>query len=183
MAAPKREEYVDKRPGFCIKSGARDAAGGIVDLSIITDASQGFEYTLEGNKYDVCNATSYEACGFNGQDKTPSKIIRAVKGDIHIDALDGDIILKGRNIRIVSTDGSGEITLNSLKNVTVKSPIANIDGTNVNITGKNNVSLGGGSTELFGKMSQSEVKGTDIILEPINAFLSGAIKWLKLFTP
>lgn len=183
MAAPKREEYIEKKPGFSVKSGSRDYAGMVIDYSVVTDANQGFEYTIEGNKFDKCNGTSYETCGYNGQDKTPAKITRAVKGDIHIEALDGDIILKGRNIRIVSTDGSGEITLNSLKNVTVKSPIANIDGTNVNITGKNTVGLGGGSTEIFGKMSESQVKGTDIILEPINAFLSGAIKWLKLFTP
>jgi hypothetical protein len=183
MAAPKREEYIDKRPGFVIKSGSRNYAGEVDDLAIITDNTQGFEYTVDGNKYDRCNATSYETCGWKGQDKVPSKIIRAIKGDIVIEALDGDIVLKGLNVRLVSTDGSGEITLTSLKNVTVKSPIAHIDGTNVNISGKNNLSLGGGSTELFGKMSQSEVKGTDVILEPINAFLSGAIKWLKLFTP
>jgi hypothetical protein len=183
MAAPKKEEYVDKKPGFAVKSGCKDLSGRIIDYAVITDASQGFQYTMDGNKYDECDGTSYETCGFKGQSKLPAKVLRAVRGDIHIEALDGDIILKGNNIRIVATDGSGEVTISSLKNVTVKSPIANIDGTNVNITGKNNVSLGGGSTEIFGKMSESQVKGTDVILEPINALLSGAIKWLKLFAP
>ena len=35
-----------------------------------------------------------------GKDE-PAKIIRAKNGDIHIDAMVGDIVLKGMNIRIV----------------------------------------------------------------------------------
>lgn len=183
MAAPKREAYTDKKPGYVVKSGERDYAGQVIDYSVTTDTNQGFQYTVGGTKYDACDGTSYEVCGFKGQDKVPAKVLRGVKGDIIIEALDGDIILKGRNIRIVATDGSGEVTINALKNTTIKSPVANVEGTNVNISGKQSVGLGGGSTEVFGKMSESQVKGTDVILEPINAFLSGAIKWLKLFTP
>ena len=183
MAAPKREAYTDKKPGFVVKSGERDFAGQVIDYSVTTDTNQGFQYTVNGTKFDACDGTSYETCGFKGQDKIPAKVLRGVKGDIIIEALDGDIILKGRNIRIVSTGADGEVTINSLKNTTIKSPITNLDGTNVNVSAKQALGLGGGSTEIFGKMSESQVKGTDIILEPINAFLSGAIKWLKLFTP
>lgn len=183
MAAPKRESYTDKKPGFVVKSGERDYAGKVIDYSVTTDCNQGFQYTVDGTKFDACDGTSYEICGFKGQDEIPAKVLRGVKGDIVIEALDGDIILKGRNIRIVGTGADSEVTINSLKNATIKSPVTNVEGTNVNVSGKQSIGLGGGSTEVFGKMSESQVKGTDVFLEPINALLSGAIKWLKLFTP
>ena len=181
--ADQAKEYYEKKPGYVVKSGCLNAAQQPIDYSVTTDAGQGFQYTLDGNKYDVCNKTSMEVCGILGQENVPAKVIRADIGDIILEALSGEIVLRARSIRIVAQDGSGEVTINAGKNITIKGPIANIDATNLNLSGKNNVSVGAGAYESFGKVSQSEVKGTELIQEPINSFLSGAIKWLKFFIP
>jgi hypothetical protein len=177
------KEYYEKHPGYVIKAGSIDPAGIPIDISIITDLGQGFTYSQNGNKFESCNQTSYESVGWTAQDKQPAKVIRAEKGDIVFEAITGDIILRANNIRIIAKDGSGEVTISSNKNITISAPIVNTDSTNVNISGKNNVSVGAGAFESFGKVSQSEVKGTEIVLEPINSLLSGAYKWLKLFLP
>ena len=57
------KQFVEKRPGFVIKSGTRDAAGKNIDYAMFTDRGQGFEYTHEGNKHDVTNKCSSETCG------------------------------------------------------------------------------------------------------------------------
>jgi hypothetical protein len=186
--AQQPNEYYEKFPGgFQVSSGVPGIDGKLTDYSVTTDQGQGFIYTQEGNKWDVTNQHSYDLSGCSPKDPIPSdqpaKIIRAASGSIHIEALNGDIVLRARNIRIIAEDGSGEVTIQSGKNITIKGPIANIDGTNVNIQGKSNVAMGGGSVETFGKMSSSQLKGTDIFLEPINSLLSGAYKWIKNFIP
>ena len=94
------KQFVENAPGFVIKSGTRDAAGKNIDYAMFTDRGQGFEYTHEGNKHDVTNKCSSEVCGeFVGKDEV-AKSIYAMGGNIVIDAKDGDIILKGLNIRI-----------------------------------------------------------------------------------
>jgi hypothetical protein len=181
-------EYYKKYPGgFQVSSGIPDPDGKVIDYSIVTDYGQGFTYTQEGNKWDITNNVSYELAGCDTKSPVPpgkpAKIIRTTSGDIHIEALSGDIVLKANNIRIIASDGSGEVTIQSGKNITIKGPVANIDSTNVSVSAKNNIGLGGGSVETFGKMSSSQLKGTDVILEPINSFLSGAYKWIKQFIP
>ena len=76
------KEYLDKKPGFVIKSGIKDAAKNTVDFSIITDNGQGFEYRVDGVKLDHCNAQSYEVCGRDVSAGQPAKIIRAMRGNI-----------------------------------------------------------------------------------------------------
>lgn len=190
MTEQPNEYYEKFLGGFQVSSGVPGPDGKTIDYAVITDKGQGFSYTQEGNKLDVTNRWSYELVGCNPKDKIPggsngkpAKLIRAASGNINIEALDGDIILKGKNIRIIASDGSGEVTITSGKNITIKGPVANIDSTNVSVSAKNNVALGGGSVETFGKMSNSELKGTDVCLEPINSLLSGAYKWIKLWIP
>ena len=50
----------------------------------------------------------------------PAKVIRAKNGDIHIDAMNGDIVLKGANIRLQATDSMGEVTVNAGKQVATR---------------------------------------------------------------
>jgi hypothetical protein len=186
--ADQPNEYYEKFPGgFQVASGVPGPDKVMIDYAVATDHGQGFSYTQEGNKYDVTNQVSYDLSGCDTKNPIPSgqpsKVIRAKTGNISIEALSGDIILRAKNIRIIAEDGSGEVTIQSGKNITIKGPVANIDSTNVNVSAKNNIGLGGGSVETFGKTSVSQVKGTDVFLEPINSFLSGAYKWFKKFVP
>lgn len=172
------KEYYEKKPGFTVKSGVPDSANKKIDYSVITDNLQGFKYTEEGNKYDNCNKTSYELCGKEVSEGEPAKIIKASNGDIIIDASAGDIILKGMNIRISAKDGVGEVTLNSAKHISLNAPITSIKGTNTNIYGSNNVSVGGQAVDLAGGMQFSTGQLTDILQ---GSFLGQIIKVLDKF--
>ena len=89
---------------------------------MFTDRGQGFEYTHEGNKHDVTQALLKRAENFSGKDEV-AKGIYAMGGNIVIDGKDGDIILKGLNIRIEGQDGSGEVTIANL-NKSKKAPLS-----------------------------------------------------------
>jgi hypothetical protein len=175
------KEYYEKLPGFVIKSGLPDASGKIIDYAIITDNAQGFEYTTEGNKLDFCLKTSMEVCGKEGQDKKASKVIRAVKGDIVIEALSGDIVLRGMNIRIEATDGTGEITINSAKQVSIKSPIINQKGSNINTVGSNSASIAAQAVDTVGNLQNSQAASVDIGQASLLGKLLGVLTKFKQF--
>jgi hypothetical protein len=175
------KEYYEKKPGFVIKSGTLDAAGKITDYAMITDNTQGFEYTTDGNKNDFCLKSSMEVCGKEGQDKVPSKVIRAIKGDIIIEALSGDIVLRGMNIRIEAKDGSGEITINSPKQVSIKSPIINQKGSNINTVASNSASIAAQATDTVGNLQNSQASSIDIGQASLLGKLLGVLTKFKQF--
>lgn len=170
------KEYYDKKPGYVIKSGTPNPAKQITDYAVITDNAQGFEYTAEGNKYDFCNKSSEEICGKQGQDKVPSKVIRAIKGDIVIEAVSGDIIFKGMNIRIEAKDGSGEVTINSPKQVSIKSPIINQKGSNINIVSSNSASIAAQAVDTLGNLQNTASSTPDITQGSFVSKLLGSVK-------
>jgi len=155
------KEYYEKKPGFIVKSGVEDLAGKIIDYAVFTDNGQGFEYTTDGQYMQQCRKTSYEACGFDGKDGEPAKIIRAKKGDIIIEAMDGDIILRGKNIRIVALDGTGEVTVVSGKHFAVNAPVQSFKGSNSNTVMSNSVSTGAQATDTTGNMQNSQNSGAE----------------------
>lgn len=142
------KEFYDKKPGFVIKSGTtHSATGKKIDYGVVTDLGQGFIYTQDGNKYDNCDQVSYDIAGCDKQkpipEGQPAKIIRTESGNIIIEAMSGDIIIRGKHVRIESTDGNGEVTINSAKQVSVAAPIASIKGTNTTIYGSKSVDVAG----------------------------------------
>lgn len=172
------KEYYEKKPGFTVKSGVPDSANKKIDYSVITDNAQGFKYTEEGNKFDLCNKTSYELCGESVSKGEPAKIIRASNGDVIIEAISGDLILKGMNIRVVAKDGVGEVTINSAKQIALSAPITSVKGTNTNVLGTNNVSIGGQAVDAGAGMQFSSGVLTDILQ---GTFLGSAIRVLTKF--
>lgn len=126
---PKR--HIDKKPGYETKSGTTDPDNKKTDLAMFTDNGQGFHYSKEnGMKLDLCFGTSYELCGADiTTDGIPGKVIRAENGNINIEAMNGEVVIKAKSIRLVAQDGSGEITLVSAKQVAINSPIQNFKGT------------------------------------------------------
>lgn len=159
---PEQEkEYYEKKPGYIVKSGTVDAAGRIIDYAMFTDNGQGFEYTMDGQYMQKCDKTSYELCGIDNQEKEPAKIIRAKRGDIVIEAMDGDIILRGRNIRVVALDGTGEVTVVSGKHFSVNAPVQNFKGSNSNTVMSNSASIGAQATDTTGNMQNSQTSGAE----------------------
>lgn len=175
------KEYYEKKPGFIVKSGTPDLAGKKIDYAIFTDLGQGFEYTQEGNKYDACKKTSYETMGKDVNEGEPAKVIKATNGDIIIEAVAGDLILRARNIRIVAMDGSGEVTINSAKHVSIQAPIQSFKGTNLNTVMSNNISLGALSIDSTGIMQNTQNTGSEEQQSSILSQLLGVVKKFKKF--
>ena len=181
MSEQQPKEYLDKKPGFAIKSGIKDAAGDTVDFSIITDNGQGFEYRVDGVKLDHCNAQSYEECGKDVPAGTHAKIIRAKRGNIVIEALDGDIILRGNNIRISAKDGSGEVTINSTKQIAMNSPIVNTKTSNSNLVAANSASVAAQATDTVGNIQNTQAASVDIGQASILGKILGILTKFKNF--
>jgi hypothetical protein len=155
------KEYFEKKPGFIVKSGSKDAAKRPIDYAVFTDNGQGFEYTQDGQKIDVCRKTSLEISGLDVSEGEFGKIIDAKGGDILIQALNGDITLKARNIRIVALDGSGEVTINAGKQIHTNAPITSIKGGIQNTVMTNSASTGALSTDTTGVMQNTAQSGAE----------------------
>lgn len=155
------KEYYEKKPGFVVKSGTESFDGKVTDYAVFTDHGQGFQFTTDGEHRQQCNKTSYELCGVDGQNGKPAKVIRAKRGDIIIEAMDGDIVIRGKNIRFVALDGSGEITATSGKHFSVNAPVQSFKGSNSNVVMSNSASIGAQSTDTTGNMQNSQTSGSE----------------------
>lgn len=172
------KEYYEKKPGFVVKSGTEDLTGKITDYAVFTDYGQGFQFTTDGQHKQQCKKTSYELCGIDGKDGEPAKVIRGLKGDIIIEAVDGDIVLKGKNIRIVALDGSGEVTVVSGKHFSVNAPVQSLKGSNSNTVMSNSASVGAQATDTTGNMQVTQTSGAE---ESEGSLLSQLLGLLKKF--
>jgi hypothetical protein len=175
------KEFYEKKPGFVVKSGTPDLMGKTTDYAVFTDHGQGFQYTTDGEKRDSCNKTSYELCGIDGTDGVPAKVIRAMRGDIIIEAVDGDIVLRGKNIRVVALDGSGEVTINSGKHFSVNAPVQSLKGSNSNTVMSNSVSTGAQAVDTTGNMQNSQNSGVEESQSSVLSRLLGIVKKFKSF--
>jgi hypothetical protein len=176
------KEYYEKKPGFIVKSGTEiKFTGQKTDYAVFTDHGQGFEFTTDGQHKQFCNKTSYELCGADGKDGEPAKVIRAKKGDIVIEAMDGDIILRGNNIRIVALDGTGEVTVVSGKHFSVNAPVQSMKGSNSNTVMSNSVSTGAQATDTTGNMQNTQSSGVEESQSSVLSQLLGIVKKFQKF--
>jgi hypothetical protein len=180
--ADQPKEYYEKKPGFVVKSGTKqDVSGKTIDYAVYTDYSQGFEFTTDGNHTQIANKTSYDISGLDGTDNVPAKVIRAKKGDIIIEAMDGDIILRGKNIRVVALDGAGEVTVVSGKHFAVNAPVQSFKGSNANTVMSNSSSVGAQTTDTTGNMQNTQSTGVEESQSSILSQLLGIVKKFQKF--
>jgi|TARA_R100000030_G_C3248670_1_gene122402 hypothetical protein len=170
------------RQGF----GYREQSGVYIEgrevgYSLITDEGVGYTYYKDGGKEDVVLETSLEVCGRRVKDKEPAKVIYARNGDIHFEAPNGQITLKAKNIRLVSQDGDGEVTIQAGKTIEIDGPTARVKGTNVDITGKNSVNMIGNYVESAAGVQQSSASLVDIFQGSFIGQLLNSLGNLKKF--
>ena len=184
VVATQENEYFATYPGgYRVTSNCKitdgDLQGEFTDYSLITDEKQGIAWYKSGLQKLVVNGCSYETVGIRGKENEPSKIICAAYGNILIEAQDGDIILKGRNIRF---DASAELTMNGSEQIYIgKTPILNLDASNTNILGTKNLSLGGNFIEVSGGSSVDVGTQTDKLQGGFLGALIGAFDRFKDF--
>ena len=144
LQKPDSKQYYKNVPGFRVSSGFEvtkgDLKGETIDYALVTDEIQGQAFYKSGLHKLVCNGTSYETVGLRTKEGDRAKVIAAKYGHIHIDAQAGDIVLKGRNVRIQATE---EVTVIANNQFSVLSPIQNLSGETVNVLATGTLSMGG----------------------------------------
>ena len=179
----KSNEYFRNDIGFRVTSGVKitdgDLQGEYTDYSLVTDELQGISWYKNGLQKLVVNGCSYETVGIRGEENEPNKVICAAYGHILLEAQDGDIILKGRNIRFQATE---ELTMRGDQQIYIgKTPILNLDASNTNVLGTKNLSLGGNFVEVSGGSSVDVGTQTDKLQGGFLGALIGAFDRFKDF--
>lgn len=148
---------IDEKRRYRVESGMNSRYG-VVSHRVLTNLGSGHGWYQNGTSEDhqmVATGRSVEALGENLKKvKTDvqdplncAKIIRAKHGDIVIDALDGDIILKGDNI-IIEANGTrdnndGDVLIQANKQMTLTAPDLRIEGTQLKLLASKDFSLVG----------------------------------------
>ena len=139
--------YFRQFPGFRVTSGVKITKGAdknkTTDYGVLTDNAQGYVWYKDGLSRQKCLKTSLDLCGQRCKQDEPAKIIKAENGAIILEAEFGDIVLKGRNIRIEATADDGEVTILSGKHIYLKAAVTNIKGTTVNVLASHDLKMGG----------------------------------------
>lgn len=178
----QNKQHIEQKQGFKIKSGTTDKeTGSTVSYQMVTDEGNGIAFMKDGGSAFVATGTSREVVGHNitDPDRVPAKVIIAKNGDIRLEAEFGDIILKAKNIRLVATDGSGEVTINAPKHFLANAPIATIKGTDTKITGTKSVDVLGTSVESGGQISNDSGSSVDSTQGSFLGALFGVLKKVK----
>ena len=156
-------------------------------FGLTTDYQQGFKFRVDGSCHLLAKWSS-EVVG-NNLPTNPNacniaKSIRAENGDIVLNAINGDITLIGKNIRIIATDAlGGQIVLDSTKIIQLTSPITNVQGDNIAMAASGELAMAGGTASMSSQISTELTQGTDEVKASFfGKILSGIRKFTKFFS-
>ena len=168
LQEPKSKFYTSNKQGFRVTSGIvltdGELKNEITDYTMYTDEGQGIAWYKNGLQRLVVNGCSYETVGVGkrGEQKHDqwAKIICASTGNILIEAQDGDIVLKGRNIRFRAQE---ELTMVSDKHISLDCSILNLKGTVSNVLATQRLSMGANFVETEGGNTNESGTSSDAI--------------------
>ena len=145
---------------FIEPCGVESPHNGKIDYSLTTKKGQGFIYYENGDLDVVSDKTSKEVVGRKiTEEKEPAKIICAENGGILLEAPNGTITIKAKNIRFIGVDGvEGEITFQASKIIRQAAPTITAQGANITIP----------HDQLFARYSNANVK--------LMGFVDGAVR-------
>ena len=165
---PSSKITTEKKLGFRVTSGVTLTDGElkneVTDYTMFTDEGQGIAWYKNGLHRLVTNGCSYETVGVGkrGEQKEnqPAKLICASTGNICLECQDGDVLIKGRNIRF---EAENELTLVSSKHISLDCSVLNLKGTNTNILATQRLSQGANFLEAEGGAGNESGTSTDAI--------------------
>tara|TARA_Y100000114_G_scaffold90742_1_gene84252 strand:+ start:4975 stop:5553 length:579 start_codon:yes stop_codon:yes gene_type:complete len=165
---PSSKITTENKLGFRITSGVTLTDGElkneVTDYTMFTDEGQGIAWYKNGLHRLVTNGCSYETVGVGkrGEQKEnqPAKLICASTGNICLECQDGDVLVKGRNIRF---EAENELTLVSSKHISLDCSILNLKGTNTNVLATQRLSQGANFLEAEGGAGNESGTSTDAI--------------------
>lgn len=183
MSGCNENQQVTQTDWYRFEAGTKSFANGDIELGLSTPTKQGINMYKNGNCDFAINGTLKEVSGFKV--KTPeefARIIDAENGSILIQALNGTITLKAKNIRLVGVDGiEGEITLQASKTVHMDAPTVGAQGTNINLAASQSASVAGSTTDITGHAQVTTSSGTDQDSSSVIGQILNAIKKFKKF--
>ena len=165
---PSSKITTENKLGFRVTSGVTLTDGElkneVTDYTMFTDEGQGIAWYKNGLHRLVTNGCSYETVGVGkrGEQKEnqPAKLICASTGNICLECQDGDVLIKGRNIRF---EAENELTLVSSKHISLDCSVLNLKGTNTNILATQRLSQGANFLEAEGGAGNESGTSTDAI--------------------
>ena len=133
--------FAMKRPGFNFEANYTTQGHGIAEFSLTTDTLQGFQFYKKGDAKLLAHRSIEVVAGDRQESEDAFSIMLDAKtGHIEVKALNGDLILK---------DADGDVWINSQKTITVEGPEVEVKGTKTRLTGKQNMNIQGGTTEIY----------------------------------
>lgn len=156
-------------------------------LWITTDCGGGLVFASNGNSIFTTYNSSIECVGLKlkpsgSSPPPPAKIIHAWNGDIVLDAKQGDIVLRGKNIKIVATDSTGgQIVMDSSKLFNVSAPVTKISGDYCTISGSADISTMAGTGSNHGEIIQESSSGTSATKSSLLGRILAIIEKVKKF--
>lgn len=183
MSGCNENQQVTQTDWYRFEAGTKSFANGDIELGLSTPTKQGINMYKNGNCDFAINGTLKEVSGFNVKNPEQyARIIDADKGSILIQALNGTITLKAKNIRLVGVDGvEGEITMQASKTVHMDAPTIGGQGTNISFAGANKTQIAGTSLDLATSTKASCASGVDTDSSSIMGQILKAIKDFKKF--
>ena len=162
------EYFAMRRPGFNIESKCITQNHGIAEFIVATDQNQGIEFYEKGNAKVLANKSIEIVAGKQNPDGNAFAItLDAKNGNILISCPDGDLILKGKNVKILATDADGDVWIDSPKTLNMNAPEINTKGTKVNMTSTSDMHIDAGTLDLYSQTGDVRTaSGQDPIVGP-----------------
>ncbi len=183
MSGCNENQQVTQTDWYRFEAGTKSFANGDIELGLSTPTKQGINMYKNGNCDFAINGTLKEVSGFKVKNPEEfARIIDATNGSILIQALNGTITLKAKNIRLVGVDGTeGEITLQASKKILTNAPTVTTQGTNVTLAASQNASVAGSTTTVHGATPPDVSSGAETDNSSIMGQILDAIKRFKKF--
>ncbi len=180
-----KEYFRESRPGYEIVSNAFDESHGQTEYCMTTDTAQGLHFYKRGHGKLHSNRSMEIISGETAKQANLGVGIRAKHGAVFIDAADGDLILRGRNIKIMTNNNSeGQIVLNAAKIIDFKAPKLNLDASYIDIKATSDLNLIAGQLVGYSHATDMEFGSGDTVslLPSLEQFLFDTSQFGQLFS-
>jgi len=157
----KLENYFRmSRPGFAIESGVMTGGHGLSEFCMTTDTLQCIHFYKDGQ----CKIGSEKALelqsGQNAGEDECAVSIKAIGGDVVIEAPSGDVILKGVNIQLHADE---DLHLEGNNMVNMYTPNFEVMSDKTNLVAVSTLfALGGGSSVFHSNIDAEMTSGVDL---------------------
>jgi len=183
MSGCNENQQVTQTDWYRFEAGTKSFANGDIELGLSTPTKQGINMYKNGNCDFAINGTLKEVSGFKVKNPDEyARIIDATNGSILIQALNGTITLKAKNIRLVGVDGTeGEVTIQASKKILTNAPTVTTQGTNITLVAAQNASVAGSTTTVHGATPPDVSSGAETDNSSLMGQILDAIKRFKNF--